>query len=129
MAKMLSATAVARIPGATKFTIAELIGPVEANRQSSAHTIAGQYTAGRGDSRAIKLSGAAMSVAAPDTLRYACFVKRRHRSPSQPPAYVPRNPVTTTTAPNCAVADARLIPRVRSRNAGVHQPRMPMAKV
>ena len=43
---MLNATAVARIPGSTTLTIVELIGPVDANRQSSAATMALQYTAG-----------------------------------------------------------------------------------
>src|SRR2546427_4185674 len=72
MVKMLSATAVAHIPGDTTFTIAELIGPVEANRHSSAATMAGQYTAGRGDDSASKVSGAASRVAPPDTHKYAC---------------------------------------------------------
>jgi hypothetical protein len=36
---MLTATAVARISGATRLMIAELIGPVEANSSSSAATM------------------------------------------------------------------------------------------
>src|SRR5207245_8046805 len=70
--KMLNATAVARMCGETTLTIAELIGPVEANRHSSAATIAAQYTAGRGDDSASKVSGAASRVAPPDTHKYAC---------------------------------------------------------
>ena len=42
IARMLNATAVARMCGETTLTIAELIGPVDANRHSSAATIAGQ---------------------------------------------------------------------------------------
>src|SRR2546422_7389751 len=40
--KMLTATPVARMCGATTFTIVELTGPVEANNSSSATTIAVQ---------------------------------------------------------------------------------------
>ena len=43
---MLTAKAVARMRGSTTLTMVELIGPVDANRQSSAATIAVQYTAG-----------------------------------------------------------------------------------
>src|SRR5437870_4782553 len=75
--KMLNATAVARMCGETTLTIAELIGPVEANRHSSAATIAAQYTAGRGTASATSTRGAATSVATPDTHRYACRESRR----------------------------------------------------
>src|SRR3989441_11429992 len=70
--KMLKATAVARMCGETTLTIAELIGPVEANRHSSAATMAGQYTAGRGAASATRVSGAAASVTTPETQRDAC---------------------------------------------------------
>src|SRR5207237_8306584 len=103
---MLNATAVARIPGSTTLTIVELIGPVDANRQSSAATMALQYTAGVSAVRARSVRGAAASVATPDSQRYACRERGSHQSPSHPPAYVPRNPVATTTAPNCTVARA-----------------------
>src|SRR3990172_5132598 len=109
--------------------MAELIGPVEANRHNSAATIAGQYNAGEGAARATSVSGAATSVASPETHRYACFESRSNRSPSQPPPYVPRNPVTTTIAPNCTVAWALGMPRARSRNAGVQNASAPIAKV
>src|SRR5207249_10669002 len=122
MVKMLSATAVARIPGDTTFTIAELIGPVEANRHSSAATMAGQYTAGRGDDSASKVSGAASRVAPPDTHKYACREQRRPPSPNQPPPSAPRKPVATTTAPHCTVATALDMPRARTPNPGVHDP-------
>src|SRR5438093_597767 len=62
---MLTATAVARILGSTTFTIIELMGLVEANRQSSAATIALQYTAGVGAVRATSVRGAAASVTGP----------------------------------------------------------------
>src|SRR6266550_3053872 len=75
--KMLRATAVARMWGATTLTIAELIGPVEANRHSSAATIAVQYTAGCGAASATSVSGAAASVTTPETQRYACRETRR----------------------------------------------------
>ena len=42
IAKMLVATAVARMCGETTFTMAEFTGPVDANKQSSPATIAGQ---------------------------------------------------------------------------------------
>src|SRR2546425_13167515 len=71
--KMLTATAVARMCGATTFTSVELTGPVEANNSSSATTIAAQYTGGAGAARATRVRGAAPSVAIPDTHRYACF--------------------------------------------------------
>src|SRR6267143_765801 len=129
IAKILSATAVARMCGETKLTIAELTGPVDANRQSSAVTIAGQYTIGCGAARAASVSGAARSVTTPDTQRYACRDTRSRRSPSQPPTYVPTNPVTTTIAPNRTVACALGMPRARSRNDGVQKARAPMAKV
>src|ERR1041385_583105 len=77
MVKMLRATAVARMWGETRLTIAELIGPVEAKRHSSATTIADQYTTGRGAARATSVSGAATSVATPDTQRYAWRETRR----------------------------------------------------
>src|SRR3989449_7287908 len=64
--KMLTATAVARMCGDTTFTIAELIGPVDANRSSSAATMAVQYTRGAGAARASRVSGAAAIVAIPD---------------------------------------------------------------
>src|SRR5881296_193827 len=125
---MLNATAVARMRGDTAFTIAELIGPVEANRHNSAATMAGQYSAGAGAARATSVSGAATRVAPPESHRYACFETRSNRSPSQPPPYVPRNPVATTIAPNWTVACALGMPRARSRNAGVQNARAPMAK-
>src|SRR6266511_2906144 len=65
--KMLAATAVARMWGDTTFTMAELTGPVDANRHSSAATIAGQQTAGARAARATSVSGAATSVPTPDT--------------------------------------------------------------
>src|SRR5205807_39935 len=71
------ATAVARICGETTLTIAELIGPVEANRHNSAATIAVQYTAGRGAASASSVSGAATSVTKPETQRYAWRETRR----------------------------------------------------
>src|SRR5712691_9562760 len=77
IAKMLPATAVARMCGGTTLTIAELMGPVEANRHSSAATMAVQYTGGAGAARATSVSGAAASVAAPETQKYACFDTRR----------------------------------------------------
>src|SRR5436305_12976547 len=101
---MLTATAVARMVGSTTFTIIELMGLVEANRQSSAATMALQYTAGVSAVRATSVRGAATSVATPDSQRYACRERGSHQSPSHPPAYVPRNPVATTTAPNCTAA-------------------------
>src|SRR5207253_11122872 len=115
---MLTATAVARILGSTTFTIIELMGLVEANRQSSAATIALQYTAGVSAVRARRVRGAAARVVAPDNQRYACREGERSRSPSQPPASVPRNPVATTLAPTCTVACALGRPRGRSGNDG-----------
>src|SRR5436309_1850242 len=88
---MLTATAVARILGSTTSTIIELMGLVEANRQSSAATIALQYTGGVGAVRATSVRGAAASVTGPDSQRYACRERDSSRSPSQPPAYVPKN--------------------------------------
>src|SRR3989441_8409942 len=129
IAKILSATAVARMCGETTLTIAELTGPVDANRHSSAATIAGQYTIGCGAARARNVSGAARSVTAPESHRYACRETRNRRSPSQPPRYVPTNPVTTTTAPNCTVAWALGVPRTRSRKVGVQNASAPMANV
>src|SRR5207248_10727161 len=96
---MLTATAVARILGSTTSTIIELMGLVEANRQSSAATIALQYTGGVGAGRATSVRGAAASVTGPDSQRYACRERDRSRAPSQPPASVPGDPVGTTTAP------------------------------
>src|SRR6266540_1460350 len=126
---MLSATAVARMLGDTSFTIAELTGPVDANRQSSAAIIAGQYTYGCGAASARSVSGAARSVTTPESHRYACRETCNRRSPSQPPRYVPTNPVTTTTAPNCTVACALGMPRTRSRKVGVQNANAPIAKV
>src|SRR5260370_18841775 len=77
MAKMLRATAVARMCGETRLTMAELIGPVDANRHSSAATIAVQYTAGVVAARARSVSGAAASVTSPETHTYACLATRR----------------------------------------------------
>src|SRR5213592_504880 len=129
MVKMLKATAVARMWGETTLTIAELTGPVEANRQSSAATIAAQYTLGCGAARATSVSGAATRVTMPESHRYAWCDTRSKRSPSQPPTYVPMNPVTTTIAPNCTVAWAFGIPRTRSRNVGVQNASAPIANV
>src|SRR6266436_1942839 len=125
---MLSATAVARMCGETSLTIAELTGPVDANRHSSAATIAGQYTEGCGAARARNVSGAARSVTAPESHRYACRETFNRRSPSQPPRYVPTNPVTTTAA-NCTVACALGMPRTRSRKGGVQNANAPIANV
>src|SRR2546430_8905867 len=101
---MLAATAVARMRGSTTLTIIELIGPVDANRHSSATTIAVQYSAGGAAVRATGVRGAATSVTTPESQRYACRERRSSRWPSHPAAYVPRNPVATTIAPNCTVA-------------------------
>src|SRR6266403_1637906 len=119
---MLSATAVARMWGETSLTIAELTGPVDANRHSSAAMIAGQYTKGWGAARA-------RSVTAPESHRYACREIFNRRSPSHPPPYVPTNPVTTTIAPNCTVAWALGMPRTRSRKVGVQNASAPIANV
>src|SRR6266568_2256840 len=129
IAKMLRATAVARVCGDTALTMAELIGPVEAKRHSSAATMEDQYTAGMAAVRATSVSGAASSVTMPDSHRYACRETRRQRSPIQPPPYVPTKPVTTTIAPNWTVAWAFGIPRARSRNDGVQNASAPIAKV
>src|SRR5919204_4940560 len=110
-------------------TIVELIGPVDANKHSSAATIAGQYTLGWEAASAASVSGAATSVAIPDIHRYAWLEVRSQRSPIQPPAYVPTNPVTTTMAPNCTVACALGIPRARARSVGVQKAKAPMANV
>src|SRR6266705_4779052 len=110
---MLTATAVARMRGSTTLTMVELLGPVEANGHSSAATMAVQYTAGVAAVRARRVRGAAASVASPDSQRYACRERDSSRSPSQPPPYVPRNPVATTMAPNFTVALALEIPRAR----------------
>src|SRR5437773_11270913 len=75
--KMLTATAVARMCGDTTLTIVELMGPVDAKSSSSAATMAVQYTGGAGAARAAKVSGAAASVATPDTHRYACRSEER----------------------------------------------------
>ena len=83
--KMLNATAVARMWGDTAFTIAELIGPVDANRHSSATMIATQYRAGARAARATKVRGAATKVTPPDSHMYACFETRSSRSPTHPP--------------------------------------------
>src|SRR2546430_12224520 len=53
------ATAVARTCGDTTFTIVELTGPVDANRSSSAATMAVQYTGGADAARATSVRGAA----------------------------------------------------------------------
>src|SRR5438045_9349308 len=95
---MLTATAVARILGSTTFTIIELMGLVEANRQSSAATIALQYTAGVGAVRATSVRGAPASVTGPDSQRYACRERDRRRAPSQPPADGPRQPGAAAVA-------------------------------
>src|SRR5438552_14749766 len=95
---MLTATAVARISGATTFTIAEFTGPVDANNSSCASTMAVQYTAGVAAVTPTRASGAAISVAMPDTHRYDCFVTLSSRSLSQPPSAMPIKPVAITTA-------------------------------
>src|SRR5438093_565559 len=51
IAKMLTATAVARMCGATTLTIVDLMGPVDAKSSSSAATMAVQYTRGAGGAR------------------------------------------------------------------------------
>src|SRR5258705_5138782 len=129
MVKMLSAAALARMWGETALTIAELTGPVDANRQSSAAMIAGQYTEGWGAAKARSVSGAARSVTAPESHRYACREIFNRRSPSHPPPYVPTNPVTTTIAPNCTVAWALGMPRTRSRKVVVQNASAPIANV
>src|SRR5437763_16305392 len=124
---MLTATAVARIRGSTTFTIIELMGLVEANRQSSASTIALQYTAGGGAVRATNVRGAAASVPGPDSQRYGCRERESSRSPSQAPANVPRNPVAPPRAPNCTAAGALERPRVRASNEGGQNASAPVA--
>src|SRR5439155_22232785 len=126
---MLSATAVARTCGDTTFTIVELTGPVDANRSSSAATMAVQYTGGADAARATSVRGAAASVATPDTQRYACRDRRNRRSPNQPPPEVPRNPVTTTIAPDCTVACAFGMARALPWKDHVHQARAAIATV
>src|SRR5256885_12174181 len=76
---MLTAKAVARMRGSTTLTMVELIGPVDANRQTSAATIAVQYTAGVAAVRATSVRGAATSVTTPESQRYACRERRRDR--------------------------------------------------
>src|ERR1051326_2169549 len=75
------------------------------------------------------VNGAAISVEMPETQRYDMRVRRRKRSPSHPPMNVPAKPVTTATAPNVAVASTRVMPRMRSRNAGSQYARLPSANV
>src|SRR5436309_13480467 len=76
--KMLKATAVARMCGETTLTIAELIGPVEANRHSSGGTMAAEYTAGCGAASATRATGAGMSVTTHDHQRDARRDTRRY---------------------------------------------------
>ena len=66
MTKMCSATAVARSVGATTLTMAELMGPVEANIRTSAATMHGRYTDGEGAVSASQASGQASRVATPE---------------------------------------------------------------
>src|SRR5579863_2061191 len=68
-----SPSAVARSHGATALMIAELIGPVLMNMNTSATTIAGRYTERRGSLRATQVTGAASSVTMPESQRYDCF--------------------------------------------------------
>src|SRR6266571_604856 len=126
---MLTATAVARSSGATTFTIAELIGPVDANSSTSATTIAAQYTAGTGDVSATSATGAATSVAIPETQRYDCLVSRSRASPIQPPAEMPRKPVPARITPNHEVAVASGSARTRIRNFGMKAAMPPSANV
>src|SRR5258708_40091627 len=79
MAKMLRATAVARMCGETRLTMAELIGPVDANRHSSAATIAVQYTAGGVAARARGVGGAPARGTRPRAPRGA----RLHTAPGE----------------------------------------------
>src|SRR5947199_10406644 len=70
MMKIESATALARSDGATKFTIAEFTGPVDAKTSTSAITIAVMYTGFDVFVNAMNATGAASSVETPHTHRY-----------------------------------------------------------
>src|SRR6266542_3840621 len=129
MTKTERPKAVARSAGATAFTIAEFTGPVDMKMSSSAITIAVRYTACRESDNATYVTGAAISVAMPETHRYDCFVQRRKKSPNHPPANVPTNPVTSAIRPNVTVAWLRVMPRDRSRNAGIQNASPPNANV
>ena len=75
-----------------------------------------QYTAGGAAVRPTSASGAAISVAIPDTHRYDCFVTLSSRSLSQPPSAMPIRPVRITAAANPTDACPCDTPRTRSRN-------------
>src|SRR5205807_9595510 len=106
-----------------------LLGPGGADRQSSGAMMADESMEGCGAARATRVSGAARSVTVPESHRYACRETVNRRSPSQPPRYVPTNPVTTTIAPNCTVAWALGMPRTRSKKVGVQNANAPIANV
>src|SRR5262249_14144410 len=129
MKKTCAAIAVARIVGGTILTVAALMGPVEVNRRTSATTVADQNTAGVLAVKTRSATGAAMSVAIPDTHQYACRLRASSLSPSQPPANVPTKPVTTSMAPGSDDARVWETPRTSSRNDGNHAAMPPSAKV
>src|SRR2546430_3645153 len=129
MKKICAAIAVARIVGETMVTVTALIGPVDAKSRISAITVAGQKIVGDGAMNTRTATGAAASVAIPDTHKYACRLRRSSRSPSQPPPNVPRKPVTTRIAPGSDDAWVCGTPRTRSRNDGSHAAMPPSAKV
>src|SRR5438093_1721974 len=81
--------AVARSAGATALMIAELTGPVLMKIRISAITIAVKNTPRLGSLSATYVTGAASSVAIPETHKYDCFDFLRQRSPNQPPVNVP----------------------------------------
>src|SRR5437016_13910072 len=127
--RMLTATALARISGATRFTMAELIGPVDENSSNSASTSAVQYTTGLGASNATSPTGAATSVATPETHRYAWRVRAGSRSATHPPTVVPTRPVATSTRPDPTVVILSVRPRIRIRNLGRNTAMPPSANV
>src|SRR5262249_27577913 len=67
MKKTCAAIAVARIVGGTRLTVSALMGPVEVNRRPAATRVADQNTAGVLAVKTRSATGAAMSVAIPDT--------------------------------------------------------------
>src|SRR6266571_1320029 len=73
--------AVARSAGATALMIAEFTGPVLMKIRISAITIAVRKTPRLGSLRATYVTGAATSVAIPETQRYDAFDLRRKKSP------------------------------------------------
>ena len=112
---VVSANPRARRMAGSTFAMAALSGPMLTNTRSSVPNMAGQNTAGAGESTAASVNGNEAASDHPETVKSPPGQRRATALATTPPISVPANPATTSSTPKIELASRSERPRTRTK--------------